>query len=177
MPDLGQGISSESVSEECTCILGHQDHSVDCYCTTSVLDCAVHCDSGIGRAEQEILDDDEAWRTKPWFTDRLKRLLDSEHPIASGRESAESWQIVNLAATLSAGAATTSEAAKHQPSSVDRGRCSYGQRHPVQRPHRAPGLLLRLDANPEQQPAPECRGGDKVGATPVARDADRDGRS
>jgi hypothetical protein len=48
---------------------------------------------------------------------------------ASGRESAESWQIVNLAATLSPGAATTSETAQHRPSSVDRGHRSYGQWH------------------------------------------------
>jgi hypothetical protein len=63
---------------ECTCILGHEDHSVDCYCTSSVMECRVHHDSDIGQAEREVLADDEAWRTKPRFTERLRQLLDSE---------------------------------------------------------------------------------------------------
>jgi hypothetical protein len=36
----------------CTCYLGHQDHSEDCCCTTSIMECVVHAGTETARIER-----------------------------------------------------------------------------------------------------------------------------
>ena len=48
---------------ECTCMLGRIDEHkrAECTCTTTVMDCAVHADSDVGRREAETVIQPRKW--------------------------------------------------------------------------------------------------------------------